>query len=226
MRGDASRASSPEEKGQLNGAENQICPHLNRPSLAYRVQEVLMLNDWSSRARIYKMSDRPEVSERHEAALSVLELMRASHTADLAARAAPKKVAVGADFAWARDSTVSTWAFRTPGQMCHVPTPAAPPPARRLALGLFSAPPPANANAASAGAVTSEVRPEAHAIATAEILPDGTLVVNQLAVHPSETHREGSTTALRMLCGLRALASAVQVRIWLGERGQREGLGK
>jgi hypothetical protein len=173
-----------------------------------------MLDDWASRARIYKMSDQREVAERHEAALGVLELMRASHIADLAARTAPKKVAVGADFAWARESTVSTSAFRSPGQMCHVPTPEpSPPPARRLALGLFSAPAPSTDDSAEeTGADSIPVRPEAHAIATAEIVADGTLVVHQLAIHPSETHRDGSTTALRMLCGLRSLAAAIQVR--------------
>lgn len=183
-----------------------------------------MLDDWASRARIYKMSDRREISERHEAALSVLELMRASHAADLAARTAPKKAAIGADFAWARDSTVSSSAFRFPGQMCHVPTPDPTPPTRRLSLGLFSAPAPTTEDSAAApGSVSSAVRPEAHAIATAEIAADGTLVVHQLAVHPSETHRDGSTTALRMLCGLRSLASAIQVRTGR-EEGRREAV--
>lgn len=49
-----------------------------------------------------------------------------------------------------------------------------------------------------------------HAVASAEICTSGSLVVRQLAVHPSETHREGSTAAMRMLCGLRALAGAIE----------------
>jgi len=72
----------------------------------------------------------------------------------------------------------------------------APSTSRRLSLGLFNA-----------------VQSDVHAIATGEIAHDGTIVVSQLAVHPSETHREESTSALRMMCGLRSLASTIETNL-------------
>lgn len=156
-------------------------PYARPPTPRSNSQEVALLTEWASRARIYKMSDTPEVSERHEAALGVLESMRISYMLDQESSVQP-----------AGENGAASAHGSTPqgeGQL-HAPSTS-----RRLSLGLFNA-----------------VQSDVHAIATGEIAHDGTIVVSQLAVHPSETHREESTSALRMMCGLRSLASTIEVR--------------
>ena len=58
-----------------------------------------VLNDWSGRSRVYRMTDNHEVSQAHSRALSSLELLRTFNSTPMAAATAdspaPRKMVLG-----------------------------------------------------------------------------------------------------------------------------------
>lgn len=73
-------------------------------------QELLTLSDWSARARIYKMSDLADVSERHDEALLVLEEMLSrlwdGSLAPPAAQHADATADTNAEWMWAAEASM------------------------------------------------------------------------------------------------------------------------
>jgi len=132
----------------------------------------MVIQDWISRSRIYKMTDDADLRERHANAQQVME--------DLLQCAEEHGVC-----------EVEGSLFEDDEALDDEPRPAG----HKVTLGLY------------------DEDESVHAIAGAEISETGELVVNLLALNPVELNRSGSTAALRILSGIRALAEQIEVTL-------------